>query len=196
MIPMRAFRFLRFRILPGLVALALVAVTVACDTAVNEPDDTRTLNDPANPTVVTYEFEYNPAQAVGGEVGVVSSTTDNLAEILANYGRSRSDVVSARLERITIFQSTGGNVTVEKLFPYVQNIALYLGTDDSGLTLAEPQAVSQGLEADLTTTGTDITSAVNRGASRAFLVIDVEDTNESQGFIEAEIEYEIQVPNE
>lgn len=196
MIPMRTSRFLRLRILPGLIALTLVAVTVACDTVANETGDTRPLEDSANPTVVTYEFEYNPAEAVGGEVGVVSSNTDNLSEILSNYGRTRSEVVSARVERVTIFQSTGGNLAVEKLFPYVQNVALFLGNDDSGITLAEPQPVSQGLEAELTTTGNAVTSVVNRGASRAFLVIDVEDTNENQGFIEAEVEYEIQVPNE
>jgi hypothetical protein len=184
------------RILPILVALALVALTTACDATGDTGSDTIVLNDAANPTVVTYEFEYNPAQAVGGEVGVTSSNTDNLSSILSAYGRSRSDVESARVESITISQSTGGNVTAEKLFPYVQNIALYLGNSDSGTSLADPQPVDSGLQANLTATGNDVTAAVRSGASPAFLVIDVDDTNESQGFIEAEVEYEIRVPSE
>ena len=131
-----------------------------------------------------------------GEVGVRSSNTDNLSSILSAYGRNRSDVVSARVESITILQSTGGSVAIDKLFPYVQNVALYLGNNDSGTTLAESQAVGTGISADLTATGNDVTSTVRSDPSRAFLVIDVDDTNESQGFIEAEVEYEIRVPNE
>ena len=171
----------------------MIVLTTACDAT---GEDTRTLNDPSNPTVVTYEFEYNPAEAVNGEVGVTSSNTDNLSAILDSYGRTRSDVVSARVESITIRQSTGGSVTTNKLFPYVQNVALYLGRNSSGPTLAEPQPVDSGLQADLTATGNDVTATVRSGPSRAFLVIDVDDTNESQGFIEAEVEYEIRVPNE
>jgi hypothetical protein len=193
---MRSSLLRHTRILPILVALALVALTTACDATGDTGSDTIVLNDAANPTVVTYEFEYNPAQAVGGEVGVTSSNTDNLSSILSAYGRSRSDVESARVESITISQSTGGNVTAEKLFPYVQNIALYLGNSDSGTSLADPQPVDSGLQANLTATGNDVTAAVRSGASPAFLVIDVDDTNESQGFIEAEVEYEIRVPSE
>ena len=193
---MRSSLFLRLRILPILVALTLVALTAACDATGDTGSDTIILNDTANPTVVTYEFAYNPAQAVGGEVGVTSSNADNLFSILSAYGRNRSDVVSARVENITILQSTGGSVTIDKLFPYVQNVALYLGNSDSGTTLAEPQPVNSGLQADLTATGNDVTAAVQSGPSPAFLVIDVEDTNESQGFIEAEVEYEIRVPSE
>lgn len=192
---MRSFS-LPSQILPLLVVLALVVVTTACDAAGDVTSDTIVLNDAANPTVVTYEFEYNPAQAVGGEVGVTSLNTDNLSSILSAYGRSRGDVVSARVESITILQSTGGNVTIDKLFPYVQNVALYLGNDESGTTLAEPQAVQSGLQADLTATGNDVTATVQSGPSRAFLVIDVDNTNEQQGFIEAEVEYEIRVPSE
>ena len=193
---MRSSPLLRSQILPLLVALAVVALTTACDATGETGSDTIVLNDAANPTVVTYEFEYNPAQAVGGEVGVTSSNTDNLSSTLSAYGRNRSDVVSARVESITILQSTGGSVAIDKLFPYVQNVALYLGNSDSGTTLAEPQPVSSGLQADLTATGNDVTAAVQSGPSPAFLVIDVDDTNESQGFIEAEVEYEIRVPSE
>jgi hypothetical protein len=193
---MRSSLLLRSRILPLVVALAIVALTTACDATGETGSDTIVLNDAANPTVVTYEFEYNPAQAVGGEVGVTSSNTDNLSSTLSAYGRNRSDVVSARVESITILQSTGGSVAIDKLFPYVQNVALYLGNSDSGTTLAEPQPVSSGLQADLTATGNDVTATVQSGPSPAFLVIDVDDTNESQGFIEAEVEYEIRVPSE
>jgi len=193
---MRSSPLLRSRILPLLVALAVVALTTACDATGETGSDTIVLNDAANPTVVTYEFEYNPAQAVGGEVGVTSSNTDNLSSTLSAYGRNRSDVVSARVESITILQSTGGSVAIDKLFPYVQNVALYLGNSDSGTTLAEPQPVNSGLQADLTATGNDVTATVQSGPSPAFLVIDVDDTNESQGFIEAEVEYEIRVPSE
>ena len=193
---MRSSLLLRSRILPLVVALAIVALTTACDATGETGSDTIVLNDAANPTVVTYEFEYNPAQAVGGEVGVTSSNTDNLSSTLSAYGRNRSDVVSARVESITLLQSTGGSVAIDKLFPYVQNVALYLGNSDSGTTLAEPQPVNSGLQADLTATGNDVTAAVQSGPSPAFLVIDVEDTNESQGFIEAEVEYEIRVPSE
>lgn len=184
------------RILPILVALTIVALTTACDATGETGSDTIVLSDPANPTVVTYEFEYNPAQAVGGEVGATSSNTDNLSSILSAYGRSRSDVASARVESITISQSTGGSVTTDKLFPYVQNVALYLGNNEAGTALADSQPVDSGLQANLTATGNDVTATVQSGPSPAFLVIDVEDTNESQGFIEAEVEYEIRVTSE
>jgi len=196
MIPMPASRFLRFRILPGLVALALIAVTGACDTAANEPDDTRILNVPDKPTVVTYEFQYDPSRAVDGEVDAVSVNTDNLGSIIGDYGYSRSDVVSATVSEIIVRESVGAQVSVRKLYEYVNQIALYLGNDSTGPVVAEPQNVDpSGVDVLLNAANTDVTSTVRSGSTPAFLVIDVQNTTDTQGFIEAEVRFTIEVAN-
>lgn len=172
------------------LALALL-LTTACDTT---EDDTIVLNDRANPTTATYEFEYDPRTAVGGEIAVTSASSDDLNTILQAYGYTRSDIVSARVDAVRISQSTGGSAsTVDKLYNYVNEIALYLGTSESAPVLAEPQPVNAGLNADLNASGADVSSVLRSGSSRAFLVIDVDDTSEPQGFVEATITYRIEV---
>lgn len=198
MIPMRASRFLRFRILPGLVALALLAVTVACDTAANESGDTRPLNDPANPTVVTYEFEYNPAEAVGGEVDAVSQNKDNLGSILLNYGYSRDDVVSATVSEVTVSESIGSRQIEAKLYDYVSRVGLYLGANSSAPAIAPPQNVdpSSGIDIPLSTADVDVTSVIRAAPSDAFLVLSVDNTNDTKGFIEANVRFNIVVSDD
>jgi len=172
------------------LALALL-LTTACDTT---EDDTIVLDDPVTPTTATYEFEYDPRTAVGGQVGVTSTSSDGLNSVLQTYGYNRSDIVSARVEAVSISQSVGGSVaTTPKLYEYINEIALYLGTSESGPVLAEPQSVDTGLEADLSASSTDVTSVLQSGPSRAFLVVDVDDTSEPQGFVEATITYRIEV---
>ena len=187
----RLFAYARSAAVPVVTLALALLLTTACDTT---EDDTIVLNDRANPTTATYEFEYDPRTAVGGQVGVTSASSDDLNSVLQTYGYSRSDIISARVEEVRISQSTGGSaVTTPKLYDYINEIALYLGTSDSAPALAEPQPVSSGLNASLNASGAEVTSVLRSGASRAFLVIDVENTREPQGFVEATITYEIEV---
>jgi len=194
--PMRT-RLLRPVAVPLIALIGLFAVLTACDTAGTESDNTITLNDPATPTTVTYEFEYNPSTAVNNEVGVVSSESDTLSSIIASYGFSRSDVVSARVTSITISRSAGRTAaTAPKLYDYVQNVEMYLGDSEGGPLIAAQQPVQSTLSTPLDVADTDVTSSVQAGASLAFMVIGVNNTSESQGFIEATVDYRIEVQSE
>jgi hypothetical protein len=190
---MRSFSRLRSLAAPLLVLLAAALLTTACDTAGTDSENTITLNDPINPTTVTYEFEYNPSTAVNNEVGVVSSGNDNLGSIISSYGFSRDDVVSARVTSITISRSAGSTVRVPKLYDYVQNIEMHLGNSESGPLIAGEQQVSSTLSTSLTPADTDVTSTVQSGSSPSFMIIGVSNTNEQQGFIEATVDYRIEV---
>jgi len=187
----RLFAYARSAAVPVVTLALALLLTTACDTT---EDDTIVLNDRANPTTATYEFEYDPRTAVGGEVAVTSASSDDLNSVLQTYGYSRSDIVSARVEAVRILRSAGGSATtVQKLYNYVNEVALYLGTSESGPVVAEPQPVDSGLNADLSASSTDVTAELRGGPSRAFLVIDVDDTTETRGLVEARITYRIEV---
>ncbi|PEN14189.1 hypothetical protein CRI94_03875 [Longibacter salinarum] len=186
-------RLLRSLIAPALTVAALLLVFTACDTATTG-DDTITLNDPANPTTVTYEFEYDPSTAVNGEIGVASIGTDNLGSIIGTYGFSRDDVVSARVTSITISRSAGTrSASSSKLYDYVEDIKLHLGGSESGPLIAPEQAVQSTLETNLNTADTDLTGTIQSGPAQAFMIIGVNNTSETQGFIEAEVDFRIEV---
>jgi len=186
-------RLLRPVAVPLVALIGLFAILTACDTTEN----TQTLNDPATPTTVTYEFEYNPSTAVNNEVGVVSSGSDSLSSIIASYGFSRGDVVSARVTSITISRSAGTTAaTASKLYDYVQNVEMYLGDSEGGPLIAAQQPVQSTLSTPLDVADTDVSSTVQAGASPAFMVIGVNNTTESQGFIEATVDYRIEVQSE
>lgn len=193
-------RLLSFsRLAPVWIAGAvLLFLATACDAT---SEETITLNDSANPTTVTYRFEYNPQNAVGGSVSTSSESTDNLGSIIQEYGYSRSDVVSARVSSATLTRVSARSgpaktaTPVEKVFDYVENVSVYAGTNDGGPVLVPTQTVSPNTQVQLNTQNNEVTSTVQSGASRAFLVVGVQNvpSDRTVDIVEVEVNYTIEV---
>ena len=189
-------RLLSFaRLAPVWIAGAVILLLAsACDTT----EETITLNDSANPTTVTYRFEYNPQNAVGGSVSTVSVSADNLGEIIEEYGYSRSDVVSARVSSATLVRVSSRQSApekVEKVFDYVEDVSVYAGASDGGPVLVPTQTVSPNTQVQLNTENTEVTSTVSSGPSRAFIVVDVQNvpSDRTVDIVEVEVDFTIEV---
>jgi hypothetical protein len=164
----------------GLLAGALVLTS--CD--ISSASNTAILNANSTiPPIVRQRFEYTGDDVTdGGQVEALSSIqSDDLDAILSeNLGASRADVVSARVD----------SVSVERLSTNTLSGALYLGTDASGTRIANVQLES-GEEITARDTKT-VTGAVKSGQERVFAEFDVEDPS-SGGMVRAVIYYRLEV---
>lgn len=165
----------RWGVLLGLLFLIVLA---GCDSSANE---TIVLNDPLNPTEARFEFTYDADDLDDGVIQVTSEEADQLGDVIDAYGYGRSDVVSARIEAVTMErltqpESSATQPKAAKVFDYLSRAEVYLGTstDAPRIGSIEPvpfsAEVELGLESDR-----DVTSRVQSGSTRALLVLTVDD---------------------
>ncbi len=170
---------IRTSVVLGLLAAGLVLTS--CDLA--SAGNTAILNANSTiPPIVRHRFEYTGDDVTdGGQVEALSSLqSDDLDAILSeNLGASRTDVVSARVD----------SVSVERLSTNTLSGVLYLGTDAGGPRIANVQ-LDSGEET--TARNTRVTDAVKSGQERVFAEFDAEDSS-SGGMVRAVVYYQLEV---
>lgn len=164
-------------------------------------------NSPKPPTV-EYAFRYTSDDLSGNdEVEVVSQAADNLTSVLQSNGFARSDVVSARVDSVTlerISASTPGTASRRRarpepqVFQYLLGASVYLGESDSGPRIAGGQFQTDQRFVSLPVTTPTVTPVVRAGATPAFLRLEVEEANNvpeppNEDAVEVRVYYRIEV---
>ncbi len=160
--------------LQGLVVLLAVTLIVGCDSG--SSSEPIVLNDPLNPTETTFEFEYSADDVSNGVLEVTSTARDQLSSVISAYGYSRSDVVSATVEAVTMERISIEQPAVRpKVFTYLATADFYLGTSTSAPLIGTLDPVPpDDNEVDMDIgPGTNVTSQVQGGATNALLVLDL-----------------------
>ena len=144
--------------------LALLAgglVLTSCDLA--SAGNTAILNaGSAIPPTVRHRFEYSQ-----GQLNVVSTVeSEDLGDILAQNGFSRSDVVSARVDSVLVTPVSTASLS---------RAEIYLGTDANGPHIASVQFQPDQPSPVIDHTTTSVTGAVKSGDTKTFAQFSVED---------------------
>lgn len=144
--------------------LALLAgglVLTSCDLA--SAGNTAILNaGSAIPPTVRHRFEYSQ-----GQLNVVSTVeSEDLGDILAQNGFSRSDVVSARVDSVLVTPVSTASLS---------RAEIYLGTDANGPHIASVQFQPDQPSPVVDDTTTSVTGAVKSGDTKTFAQFSVED---------------------
>jgi hypothetical protein len=182
------------RTLPVVLIGALVLLIGGCDSAgtgeetivlnANSPQETR--------PVASYEFEYRVEGP--GTIEVTSLQSDNLDQILSNAAASRSDITAAEVDSVRLLGLSPQDVAA-KVFPYLNRVEVYLGTDDTGTQIAE-QVIRPNPPPELTlrTSSLNVTSTVKEGRQPAFLRLDAQDgTFPRTDRVEVEVYYTLRL---
>ncbi len=180
----------------GVLGILLSAVLLAgCDSGSSEPI---VLNDPLTPTEATFEFAYSEADLSGGVIQATSLARDQLSNVISTYGYSRSDVVSATVEEVTMERLSAAQPSAQpKVFNYLAAAEVYFGSSTSAPLIAvlDPVPFNTEVSMDLGP-GTNVTSAVQGGATNALLVLDVGDPSQigaGGDRVEVTIEFRVEV---
>lgn len=177
-------------------SVVLAVLFVGCDAT--GPEDTAILNadSPAPPTV-EYEFRYTSENVSedGRQVQVVSEGGDNLGSVLTQNGFSRDDVVSARVDSVTLRrQSSPTNSGMQpKVFDYLSGAAVFLGTDADGKRIAEDQFSTTQQKIRLAVATSNVTEEVKEGSTRAFLRLTASENVPEQDVVDVTVYYRIEV---
>lgn len=148
---------------PAVLSLALCAaalVLAGCDLA--SAGNTLILDaNSSNPLEVRHRFEYDSSDVLeGGRVEVGGTLeSDNLGTILATYGVSREQVVSAQVDSVALDPVSTGSLS---------EADLYLGTNASGPLVASVQVPAGGSASVTDSTPRPVTAAVRAGVERVF----------------------------
>lgn len=182
--------------------VALALVLAGCDAT--GPADTVILNSSsAIPPTVEYTFAYDTEGQQ--QIGVRSLNPDTLASILRRNGFGRSDVVSARVDRVVLERvSDPGAVarekkgTAPKVFSYLTGATLYLGADASGTEIASATIESSDdrppKTRPLTVTTANVTDVVKAGSQPAFLVLTAgDDVPDRRDRVRVTVDFRIEV---
>lgn len=175
-------------ILPALVLLAGSLVLTSCDLAA--AGNTAILNAASSiPPTVEYTFEYTPDDVTGGRIEVVSEGMDDLGSILTRNGFSRSDVVSARVDSVSIERLSA------QTFEYLTGADIYLGTSTSGPQIGAGQFSTDQESATLNVPTSTVTSIVKQGRTNAFASLDPNNPNNVPDVdrVEATVYFQIEV---
>jgi hypothetical protein len=152
-----------------LTAVLFALLLGGCD--VTGPEDTVILN--ANslaPPIVEYTFTY---ETKGGDpIGVRSNETDDLGSILSENGFDRSDVVSARVDSVSLERISSKAAPTPMVFDYLTEATAYLGSSTDGTRIADASIDATPRSLSLPVVGSDVTSVVRNGATHAFLQLD------------------------
>lgn len=153
----------------ALVLLVMGLVLTSCDIATT--GSTAILNaESAIPPRVDYTFEYTPSDVAGdSRVEVVSEERDELKGILSKNGFSRTDVVSAEIDSVSIERLSAPT------FEYITGADIYLGTDASGPHIATGTVRPSQESALLDVPTKTVTDLVKQGRTNAFARIAVSD---------------------
>ena len=156
----------------GMLVMALILA--GCDSS-GSGSEPIVLSDPLNPTETTFEFEYAADDVSNGVLEVTSTASDQLASVISAYGYGRNDVVSARVEAVTMERiSLGQSAVKKKVFDYLAAASVYFGASTSAPLIAAMDPLPVDTEVSMTLgPGTDVTSQVRGGATNALLVLDL-----------------------
>lgn len=164
-------------------------------------------NSPEPPTVA-YEYRYTSANLnASDEVEVASQQSDNLTSVLRRNGFDRSDVVSARVDSVTLERISAPTqgaaarpraVPVPDVFQYLLGASVHLGTDDTGPQIATGQFQTDQRFVSLPVATQNVTSVVQNGATPSFLRLEVEDPSSvpeppDEDAVEVVVYYRIEV---
>jgi hypothetical protein len=156
------------------------------------------LNDPLTPTEATFEFAYSETDLSGGVIQATSLARDQLSDVISTYGYSRSDVVSATVEEVTMERLSAAQPSAQpKVFNYLATAEVYFGTSTSAPLVAalDPVPFNTEVRMDLGP-NTNVTSAVQGGATNILLVLDVGDASQigaGGDRVEVTVEFRIEV---
>lgn len=181
-------------LLPASVVLALLLA--GCDAAGTQ--DTVVLNatSPAPPTV-EYTFRYTSQDVSndGQQVEVVSENSDDLGSVLTQNGFSRSDVVSARVDSVTLRRQSSPTASGvrPKVFDYLSGATVFLGTDASGTEIADDQFDTTRQEISLGVATSNVTAEIKEGSTRAFLRLTASGSIPEEDVVDVTVYYRIEV---
>lgn len=136
-------------------------VLTSCDLA--SGSSTAVLNAGSTvPPVVEYTLDYSAADVTDGRIRVVSEMQDNLGAVLSENGFRRSDVVSARVDSVSIERLSAPT------FGYLTGADIYLGTGPRGPHIGSGEFSPDQESASLSVPRSTVTSLVREGATKAF----------------------------
>lgn len=198
--------FCRASVVIGLALLFLFGVA-GCDSG---GPATAVLNaDSPEPPTVEYAFRYTSENLNENDaVAVVSQASDNLTSVLQSNGFDRSDVVSARVDSVTLERISAPTqdatsrpraLPKPKVFQYLLGASVYLGESDSGPRIAGGQfQTSERFVSLPVTNNPSVTSTVRAGATPSFLRLEVETPSNvpespNEDAVEVTVYYRIEV---
>lgn len=136
-------------------------VLTSCDLA--SGNSTAVLNAGSTvPPVVEYTFDYSAEDVTDGRIEVVSEMRDDLSAVLSENGFSRSDVVSARVDSVSIERLSAPT------FGYLTGADVHLGTSSSGPHIGSGEFSTDQESARLSVPRSTVTSLVREGPTKAF----------------------------
>lgn len=136
-------------------------VLTSCDLA--SGSNTAVLNAGSTvPPTVKYTLDYSAENVTEGQIEVMSEERDNLGAVLSENGFSRSDVVSARVDSVSIERLSGPT------FGYLTGADVHLGTNSSGPRIGSGEFLTDQRSALLGVPTRTVTSRVREGATKAF----------------------------
>jgi len=177
-------------------AAGLALLVVGCDATGSEGTAVLNGNSP-EPPVVEYEFRYTSQDVSndGQQVDVVSEGSDNLGTILSRNGFRRSDVVSARVDSVTLRRQSSPTTSgvQPKVFSYLSGAAVFLGSGDRGKRIADDQFDTTQQKIKLRVATPDVTEEIKDGSTPAFLRLTASDTVPEEDVVDVTVFYEIEV---
>jgi len=176
--------------------LVMAFMLAGCDSGSSDPIVLG--GDTLNPTEATFEFEYSENDLSGGVIQATSLARDQLSDVIAAYGYSRADVVSATVEAVTMERLSAAQPAAQpKVFNYLTTAEVYLGTSTSAPLIAALDPVPFNTEVNMDPgPDTNVTSRVQGGATNALLVLDVGDASQigdGGDRVEVTVEFRIEV---
>lgn len=173
------------------VATALVlgsVVLASCDLAA--AGNTAILNaGSTEPPIVEYTFRYSPDDVTGGRIDVVSESQDNLTSTLSANGFTRNDVVSARVDSVTIEPRS------MPTFGHLTGADIHLGNGSSGPQIGTGTFSTSQQAARLSVPTRTVTGVIRQGPTSAFASLEPDDPDNVDGVyrVEVVVYYELEV---
>ncbi len=178
--------------LPLFLSATLLALLFGgCD--VTGPEDTVILNanSPAAP-IVEYTFAYDTNG--GDPIGVRSNETDDLGSVLSENGFGRADVVSARVDSVSLERISSKAAPTPIVFDYLTGATAYLGSNTDGERIADASIDATTRSVSLPVAGSDVTSVVKNEPTYAFLQLDTtSDVPDRRDKVEVTVYFRIEV---
>ena len=199
------FSFCRNAVIVGAALLFVVAVA-GCDSG-GSATVVLNANSP-EPPIVEYAYRYTSDNLnANDEVEVVSQASDDLTSVLQSNGFQRSDVVSARVDSVTLERISAPTQSATsrpralpkpKVFQYLLGASVYLGENDSGPPIAGGQFQTDQRFVSLPVATQNVTSVVRGGATPSFLRLEVETPSNvpeppNEDAVEVKVYYRIEV---
>lgn len=174
------------------VSVVVLAITlVGCDAVGSE--ETAVLNaDSPEPPIVEYDFDYSSENVSNNQVTVVSENADNLGSVLTKNGFSRENVVSARVDSLTLRRQSS-KTSQPKVFDYLSGAEVFLGTDSNGKKIADDEFSTTQQTISLQVASANVTQEVQGGSTKAFLRLDLSGDMPERDLVEVKVYYRIKV---